>query len=534
MLRENNDRDPILRHGGVMGLAGCATPEQLAAKKTDGSVAVRAAAVVALRRLRHPAIAQFLDDSDRSVVLEAARAIYDTPVEEAIPALASVLTKKDFLHAPRMTSYDELQTRLHVLWRAASASYRVGAAESAQQLAAFAADNNMPDLSGLPEEKRQDAAKAIEAARRDALDALAAWENPSARDRVLSLWRPLPARGAADAIAATRPAIAALLRESPGSVQAVAASIAAKFSLKEAGEPLLQLASNSKAGSSARVAALKALVELKDDRIKQAAQAAVADKDPRVRSEGLQALAAQDPVAAVKVIAEIIHGGASAVEKQGAVLALTQIQRSEANALLIELMDQLLAGGAPAEIRLEIYEAAKQSAVQEIKDRLVRFRESVKGGDEISPYKLALAGGDVDRGRKLFREKAEVQCLRCHKAEIGDSTVGPDLTKIGAHKDRTYLLESIVFPNKHIAEGYQTVVLSLKDGNVAAGRVASEDQNTVKIETIDDQGKPQTITIPTAQIQERISAPSPMPENIRDQLSRAELRDLVEYLATRK
>jgi quinoprotein glucose dehydrogenase len=534
MLRENNDRDPVLRHGGVMGLAGCATPEQLAGKAADGSVAVRAAAVVALRHLRHPAIAQFLNDADRTVVLEAARAIYDAPIEEAIPALAGVLTKKDFLHAPRMTSHDELQTRLHILWRAASASYRVGTAESAQQLAAFAADNNMPDLSGLPEEKRPEAAKGIEAARRDALDALAAWENPSARDRVLNVWRPLPPRGAADAIAAAKPAIPSLLRDSPGSVQAVAAGIAAKFSLKEAGEPLLQLASNDKAGSSARIAALKALTELKDDRIKQAAKAAVADKDPRVRAEGLQALAAQDPVAAVKVIAEIIHGGASAVEKQGAVLALTQIQRPEANTLLIELMEQLIAARAPAEIQLEIYEAAKKSEVQEIKERLSTYREGVKAADELAQYKLALAGGDVDRGRKLFREKAEVQCLRCHKAEIGDSTVGPDLTKIGAQKDRTYLLESIIFPNKHIAEGFQTVVLSLKDGNVAAGRVASEDQAGVKIETIDDKGKPQTVTIPTAQIQERISAPSPMPENIRDQLSRAELRDLVEYLATRK
>jgi hypothetical protein len=35
-------------------------------------------------------------------------------------------------------------------------------------------------------------------------------------------------------------------------------------------------------------------------------------------------------------------------------------------------------------------------------------------------------------------------------------------------------------------------------------------------------------------VKKRISAPSPMPENIRDLLTRAELRDVVEYLASLK
>jgi hypothetical protein len=37
-----------------------------------------------------------------------------------------------------------------------------------------------------------------------------------------------------------------------------------------------------------------------------------------------------------------------------------------------------------------------------------------------------------------------------------------------------------------------------------------------------------------AQIKDRVRAPSPMPENVRDFLSKSELRDIVEYLATRK
>jgi quinoprotein glucose dehydrogenase len=145
-----------------------------------------------------------------------------------------------------------------------------------------------------------------------------------------------------------------------------------------------------------------------------------------------------------------------------------------------------------------------------------------------------LEGGDADRGRKIFREKAEVSCLRCHKCEIGDSQVGPDLTQVGARKDRQYILESIVYPNRQIAQGFQMVVITRKDGNIVVGKLLGEDPANVQVESMDEQGKPKNVTLPVADIKERTSAPSPMPENIRDFLSRSELRDLVEYLAMRK
>jgi hypothetical protein len=54
------------------------------------------------------------------------------------------------------------------------------------------------------------------------------------------------------------------------------------------------------------------------------------------------------------------------------------------------------------------------------------------------------------------------------------------------------------------------------------------------VETVDGQGKPQTVTVKPEMVKNRISAPSPMPENLRDQISRSELRDVVEYLARLK
>ena len=112
--------------------------------------------------------------------------------------------------------------------------------------------------------------------------------------------------------------------------------------------------------------------------------------------------------------------------------------------------------------------------------------------------------------------------------------MGPDLSKIGSQKDRTYILESITFPNRKIAQGFQIVVLELTDGMTVAGRLLSESGGNLVVETVDGAGKPQNVTVAATKIKNRISAPSPMPENEKDNLTRAELRDIVEYLATRK
>jgi quinoprotein glucose dehydrogenase len=406
MAAENADKDPILRHGAVMGLVGVAKPEQLASKKSDGNIAVKHTAVVALRRLKSPLVAEFLRDPEDSVVLEAARAIHDKPVSEALPALAELvntITSKN----PR------------VLERAINANYRLGQAAHARALARFAGNPDVPESS-----------------RRDALDALSVWENPSPKDRILSMWRPLPGRPPTDATVALGPALAGLLKDQPAGVCEAAARAAQALKLKDAAQPLAELVINQKAGGGARMAALLALKSWKDQRLPQAAKAALASKDDKLRSEGLKALAEADPPSAVKGIADVIDHG-SVREKQGALVALAAMNRPEAKEVVAALMDRLIEGKCPQEIQLDVYEAAKKCGLHE---KVQQFKSSLPKEDPLANYYLSLAGGDLEKGRKIFREKAEVQCLRCHKCEIGDSQVGPDLTKTGASNDRHALL----------------------------------------------------------------------------------------------
>ncbi|PSQ81463.1 MAG: heme-binding protein, partial [Bacteroidetes bacterium QS_1_65_9] len=77
MLAGNDNEDAHLHHAGTIALARIGDGDALRDLSDHDSVAVRLAAVVALKRLKHPGVARFLDDDNATVVTNAARAIND-------------------------------------------------------------------------------------------------------------------------------------------------------------------------------------------------------------------------------------------------------------------------------------------------------------------------------------------------------------------------------------------------------------------------------------------------------------------------
>ncbi len=93
LLRDNDDRDPYLRHAAVVGLAGIGDKARLLAALTSESLAVRHGLLLALRQLRATECAILLDAPEAMLRAEAARAIYDGEIDAALPALAATLGK---------------------------------------------------------------------------------------------------------------------------------------------------------------------------------------------------------------------------------------------------------------------------------------------------------------------------------------------------------------------------------------------------------------------------------------------------------
>ncbi len=102
------------------------------------------------------------------------------------------------------------------------------------------------------------------------------------------------------------------------------------------------------------------------------------------------------------------------------------------------------------------------------------------------------------------------------------------MTRIGADKDRKYLLEAIVDPNKVIAKGFESAILLDLDGNIHTGVVRAEDESSITL--IDAEGK--ITTFDKDEIEARNPAKSGMPADLINSLTKSEIRDLVEYLSS--
>ncbi len=206
-----------------------------------------------------------------------------------------------------------------------------------------------------------------------------------------------------------------------------------------------------------------------------------------------------------------------------------------ARRLLLDWLDRLVAGQAPAEIQLDLIEAAAKRTGPEFRDKIKKYESTKPQGDPLSPFLEVLAGGDRERGRRLFTSRADIECVRCHKVRAlgGEPTggeVGPELAGVGARLSRTNLLESIVNPNKQIAQGFESVVIATSDGKVQTGILRGEDAREVRLMTAE--GK--SLAVPKDSIEDRKRGPSAMPADVAAKLNRKELRDLIEYLASLK
>jgi quinoprotein glucose dehydrogenase len=497
LLAANADRDPYLRHGAVMALAGTKDAAALAELSRDASASVRMGALLALRRLGSPEVARFLHDADPAVVVEAGRAIYDVPIEAALPQLAALLSRPG------------LDDRLG--FRVLNAHFRLGKADNAAAVAAFAASSDAPTSLRI-----------------EALRQLAAWSKPAGRDRVMGLWRPLPERPPELARAALRNHLGGLL-SGPDKVRQEAMKVAARLGIQEVGPALYRVLEDSSRPVQTRLESLRALAVLKDQQVDRAVQLALHAGEPLLRNEGRRLLAGSHPEQALPLLERALENG-TVCELQGAFGILGEMKSAGAEALLASWLDRLLAGKVPVEARLDLVEAAGKHATPAFKERLGRYEAALDREGPLGPYRDALAGGDAEAGRRIFFNKSEVSCLRCHKLGGVGGDVGPDLTGIGARQKRDYLLESIVLPNRQIARGFETVVVQLNDGQTHAGVLKQETNKELQLMTAE--GK--LLIIPREEIDERQTGKSAMPEDLMQHLSRRELRDLVELLAAQK
>jgi quinoprotein glucose dehydrogenase len=500
LLRTNADADPFLRHSAVMGLSGSNDTPALVRAATDSSPAARLGVLLALRRLKSPEVARFLADADPRLVTEAARAIYDAPIEPALPQLAALARSEN-------SGLGEPAWR-----RIVNAAARVGGPENARALGKIAARESLPEL-----------------VRVEAVRILTDWPKPPGRDRVTGLWRPTPGHPASEAAEALRPVMTELVNGRSFRVREAAIRAAGPLPLTAAQPLLNEVLADTSRPVGPRVEALKALERLGDPKLPEAVSRAVNDPEPSLRVEGRRLLAKLEPSRAISALGTVLDSG-SAAERQGAFATLASMPPGAADDLLAQWLDRYKSGRVPPEVALDLLDAARQRKSEAVSSRLKSIESALPKDDPLAPYRETLVGGDAARGEKILKEKAEVQCLRCHKVRGTGGEVGPELLGVAKRGDRRYLLESIVTPNREIAKGFETLLVATTDGQVHAGILKEETATTLRLIT----PEAKLVTVAKADIEERKRGASAMPEDLIKQLSKPELRDLIEFLSTLK
>lgn len=525
VLERVGERDPVLRHAVALALARCVPTDELlgsdglteSAARGDAKPVINTLETeamvgvsLALRYQRSPRTTEALLRVEPRVRTEAARAIYDLSIapgsevapewREALVWLASALPK-------------ERNSPVALARRALNANFRLGERENARALLVFAClDDAEP------------------AYRREALERLAQWQDPPNLDPVLGDYQPLAKRGA--------PWLADLAAEvSPGTVSAMPVDVArawvafAKSAKATALAPrLAEMAAASALDATLRADCLAALGALHAPQAADAAALALKDSDGDVRAAALALVAELEPSRALPLVEAILKSGELG-ERRAAYAWLRRTRSQAASDVLASELARESQGLVPAELALELADAADQHRTDPAIAAALAARDARRMGDEkLAPYLDALAGGDAEAGRKVFREKGETTCLRCHQVEKGDGgEVGPALAGVGRRLGRVGVLEAILLPNRRVSPGYENTVWERENGTFVEGRLVSRANGVVKIRNAQNE----VVELDESAIVSSRTTLSAMPDGLGKQLSLRELRDLVEYLATR-
>lgn len=499
-IQEKSAKDPFLRHALSTTLSTLASSAELRALSGSSSVSVKLAALIALRRKSDVGVAEFLKDTNAEIRLEAARAIYDQPVEEALPALAELSSSTEDSPA--------LEHRIQ------AARYRLGGRSNTERLMKVVLDST---ASG--------------ASRAQALTLLSQWQPKDGRDAFLGRWWPNQSEREGDAVKALlRPHLGALLDDSVPAVVDAAVVVVGDCADAAHGEKIRALFMDPSRSGASRAAMLNVLSKLKVSGLSEILHTSLRDKNKELSSTATK-LVGQLPVAEVLDLSARMFEKGSVSEAQIAVQTVLQLKTASADPLLEQWMDRLLAGKVAAGVQLDLLEAASKRHTTALNARVKEFEAARKTDDPLAPWRECLDGGDAKNGLVVFKEKDEVGCYRCHKAAGNGGDVGPAMDKIASKHDREYLLRSIVFPNADYAPGYETLLLKLDDGSVAAGMLAKEDGKQLELLT---PGTNQRQTISRDKIVGCDRLPSPMPEGLAQILTKRELRDLVAFLASQR
>ncbi len=313
-------------------------------------------------------------------------------------------------------------------------------------------------------------------------------------------------------------------------VRAAALRLAGVWKLGAFTGTILSVAAKSETPSAVRNAAIQSLRDLGgNEAVAGLTQLAAANQQFPVRAEAIKALAATDLSKSIAPALEILAATPdeqaaldlwrALLANKGAAAAFTgAVPRSGLPEHMVEAGLRAAREGGRNEPNLvlalarnidEQTEAANLSP-QELQNLLTMIREK----------------GDPARGELIYRRQ-ELACVSCHSIGGVGGKVGPDLTSIGASAPPDYLVESMLFPNRKVKEGYHSIILETKDDMEFSGVLVRETDQQLVIRDASNR----EVSVPKNNVANRRIGGSLMPVGLVDSLSTQDQVDLYRFLS---
>lgn len=579
-LKANNNQDVFLRHALTLALSQSLTEQTLVAQAQNKSAVVRLGVLLALRQHKSASLEIFLSDPEPKLVLEAARAIHDLSIPEAMPALAKlskgqlplpskaeskpsdfsklakafsvglnsppvfleyyeIIIKNDFSEildkCYQVASIFESsigQTVYALHRRVINANLYLGDAASAERLGDYILRDDIPARM-----------KTL------AIDTLKGFTQPAKLDAVLGRYQDHGQRATELVYPTLDKLIPKLIQDDAFAQQAMAIALHYQRMPFNA-EELFQFVENENANDTLRLLSFKALSSLvteipKGDKagsqqrlLNKAIGIASSSSIPELAAEALVARFELQSLELLKDSKSIFET-ASYQEQQTLVTLLGKALDNEPNANaqalaeknLLSLLNDFENENLKAEIQLELIEVAEQSSNQNIQNAFNKLQAKRLAESKLKQLAITNFGGNSDNGKQVFESKGD--CIRCHQVKGLGGKVGPDLSEIAEDQNAEYLLAALVEPQKDIAAGYGVITITKKSGESVTGVYESDNAQQVLIKIDSGHGDSSTMAIDKKDIQSQTDLISGMPP-MGLVLPARDLRDVMAYINTLK
>jgi putative membrane-bound dehydrogenase-like protein len=327
------------------------------------------------------------------------------------------------------------------------------------------------------------------------------------------------------------------LADPDGDVRLAALGTAAVLQLPELDDQLIKLAEDTRAAVSLRRQALQAVVRRRP--VLSPPLFRLISDDLRDLDHPAVRLSAAEVVAQCKLADDQLREVLTLV-KDDALVATSVVMPSlvrsatsaTAPAVVEYLADSLQTGWRPSEAELNDVLKSLPPMQSASNRRLRKLHQDSLASQQARLDGLVplLANGNAARGRDVFFSK-RATCSVCHRVAGEGGQVGPDLTKVGAVRSGRDLLESLVFPNATIAQGYEPYLVTTSDGRATTGVIARQTNDVLFLR--DSSGA--EVRFRKDQIGDLQRAnTSLMPEGLQRPLSQEEFRDLLAFLLSLK